>query len=48
MLDIPYSEWKKMGFSKWTLHYMKKNASGEKPFRLNKRVYERISKIYKI
>jgi CRISPR-associated protein Cas1 len=28
ILRIPYAEWKKRGFSKGTLHYMKKNAGG--------------------
>jgi len=31
-----------MGFSKGTLHYMKKNAAGNKPFTLNKHVRERL------
>ena len=32
ILSIPYAQWKKRGFSKGTLHYMKKNAEGEKQF----------------
>ncbi|WP_342306511.1 CRISPR-associated endonuclease Cas1 [Methanolobus sp. ZRKC5] len=42
ILSIPYSEWKKMGFSKGTLHYMKKNAEADKPFSLNAHVRERV------
>ena len=39
---MPYAEWKKQGFSKGTLHYMKKNAKSDKPFTLNKHVKERL------
>lgn len=35
---MSYSEWEKMGFSKGTLHYMKENAEGDKPFTLNAHV----------
>jgi len=42
ILDIGYTEWKKMGFSKGTLHYMKKNAEADKPFSLNAHVKERL------
>jgi CRISPR-associated protein Cas1 len=42
ILSIPYSQWKKQGFSKGTLNYMKKNAGGDKPFTLNKHVRERL------
>lgn len=42
ILSISYSEWKKMGFSKGTLHYMKQNAKGDKPFTLNAHVRERL------
>jgi CRISP-associated protein Cas1 len=42
ILDMPYAEWKKMGFSKGTLHYMKKNAKRVRPFTLNKHVRERL------
>jgi len=38
VLAIPYAEWKKMGFSKGTLHYLKKNARDGKPFTMNKHV----------
>ncbi|WMW23043.1 CRISPR-associated protein Cas1 [Methanolobus mangrovi] len=42
ILSISYSEWKEMEFSKGTLHYMKKNAKGDKPFSLNTHVRERL------
>ncbi|MDY0386995.1 MAG: hypothetical protein RBT65_07685 [Methanolobus sp.] len=42
ILSISYSEWKKMGFSKGTFHYMKKNAEADKPFTLNVHVRERV------
>lgn len=35
ILDMPYAEWKKVGFSKGTLHHMKQNAKSGKPFTLN-------------
>lgn len=42
---MPYTEWKKMGFSKGTLHYMKKNAESGKAFSLNSHVRERLEKL---
>jgi len=42
ILAIPYAEWKKMGFSKGTLHYLKKNARDGKPFTMNRHVRERL------
>jgi CRISPR-associated protein Cas1 len=42
ILAISYTEWESMGFSKGTLHYMKKNAEAEKPFTLNAHVRERL------
>ena len=42
ILDISYVEWKKLGFSKGTLHYMKQNAAQNKPFSVNKHVKERL------
>jgi CRISPR-associated protein Cas1 len=42
ILSISYSDWKDMGFSKGTLHYMKKNAEADKPFTLNAHVKERL------
>jgi len=43
ILSIPYTQWKKRGFSKGTLHYMKKNAESDKPFTLNKHVRKRVN-----
>ena len=40
--SISYADWKKPGFSKGSLHYMKKNAESEKPFSLNQHVVERL------
>ena len=42
IIDMPYTEWKKMGFSKGTLHYMKQNARSDKLFTLNAHVRERL------
>lgn len=42
ILNISYSEWERLGFSKGTLHYMKQNAKSGKPFTLNKHVRERL------
>jgi CRISPR-associated protein Cas1 len=42
ILSISYSDWKKLGFSKGTLHYMKQNAKSDKPFSLNSHVLERV------
>jgi CRISPR-associated protein Cas1 len=42
ILDISYTDWKKLGFSKGSLHYMKKNANEDKPFTLNNHVKERL------
>ena len=41
--NISYADWKEMGFSKGTLHYLKKNAEGDKPFTINKHVKERLA-----
>ena len=42
ILSIPYVEWKRRGFSKGTLHHMKKNAERDQPFSLNKHVMTRL------
>ncbi|WP_292372616.1 CRISPR-associated endonuclease Cas1 [Methanosarcina sp. UBA411] len=42
ILNISYVDWKKLGFSKGTLHYMKQNAKSDKPFTLNSHVLERV------
>lgn len=44
IIDMSYIEWKKMGFSKGTLHYMKQNAKNDKPFTLNTHVRDRLEK----
>jgi CRISPR-associated protein Cas1 len=48
ILSISYSDWKKLGFSKGTLHYMKKNAEADKPFTLNAHVRERLNQWEKL
>jgi len=42
IMNIPYAEWKRRGFSKGTLHYMKKNAGSDQPFYLQKQVITRL------
>jgi len=42
ILSILYTPWKKRGFSKGKLNYMKKNVKAEKQFTLNKQVSERV------
>lgn len=44
ILSISYVHWKKLGYSKGTLHYMKQNAKSDKPFTLNSHVLERVNK----
>jgi len=41
ILSISYSDWKKLGFSKEVLRYMKQNAKSNKPFTLNSHVLEK-------
>ncbi len=43
ILSIAYADWKKLGFSKGTLHYMKQNAKGDQLFTLNKHVMTRLN-----
>lgn len=38
ILSISYTDWEKIGFSKGTLYYMKKDAKAAKPFTLNAHV----------
>jgi hypothetical protein len=40
----PLCSMEEVRFSKRTLHYMKKNAAGNKPFTLNKQIRERLEK----
>jgi len=42
--SISYVDWKKLGFAKETLHYMKRNAGSDKSFSLNSHVLERVNK----
>ena len=44
--DITYTEWKKKGLSKGTLHYLKKNAKQNKPFTINKHIKEKLYSIF--
>jgi CRISP-associated protein Cas1 len=44
ILTISYADWKKRGFSKNGLHYMKKNARRDKPFTIQKHIHERLNK----
>ena len=41
-MGISYTDWKKMGFSYGTLHYMKENAKNDRPFTLNAHVRKRL------
>lgn len=43
ILSISYSDWRKLGFSKGTLHYMKQNAKGDQPLTFNKHVMTRLN-----
>lgn len=38
IIDMSYTEWTKMGFSKGTLHYMKQNVEIDKLFTLDAHV----------
>jgi len=42
ILSIPYVEWKKRGFSKGTLHHLKKQTDGDLQFYLQKQVMTRL------
>jgi CRISP-associated protein Cas1 len=45
ILNLSYSEWEKMGYSKGNLHYMKQNAKANKPFALNQHIRDRLDGI---
>jgi len=45
ILNMSYSEWKRMGHSKGTLHYLKKNAKSSKHFSLHRNVATRIMSV---
>lgn len=42
ILDMPYTEWRKMGYSKGSLYYLKKNAKNDKPFKIYGKVREKL------
>ena len=42
ILNISYSDWKKMGYSDGSLHYLKKCAQSNKPLKLNKQSAEKL------
>lgn len=45
ILNISYTEWQRMGFSKGTLYYLKKNARNSEPFKIYKSVRKKLKKI---
>lgn len=45
ILNLSYAEWADMGYSKGTLHQLKKKARGERPFKIYSRVGKRIQTI---
>ena len=44
ILDMGWYEWEKMGYSKGSLHYLKKNAKSDKPFRIYEKVRRKLIK----
>ena len=42
IMGLSYSWWEKQGYSKGTLHHLKKQAIAEKPFTLNKHIRDRL------
>lgn len=46
ILDISYYKWKKMGYSKGSLYYLKKNAKSNKPFYIQQRMKDKIEQYY--
>lgn len=42
---ITYTQWKNLGLSKGTLHYMKQNANADKPFTVNKHILKVLGSI---
>ena len=45
ILAISYTQWAKMGFSRGTLHYMKKNAKADKPFKIYPQVAKKLENL---
>jgi CRISPR-associated protein Cas1 len=46
ILNISISKWQRMGYSKGSLHYLKKNAKSEKPFYIQQRIKDKIEHYY--
>jgi CRISPR-associated protein Cas1 len=42
ILDMTYTEWRKLGFNKSTLHYLKKHANEDKPFKIYEKVMSKL------
>jgi CRISPR-associated protein Cas1 len=42
ILDMSYTEWERMGFSKGTLNYLKRNAKDDKPFKIYGKVRDKL------
>jgi CRISPR-associated protein Cas1 len=42
ILDMNYTEWKKLGYSKGTLYYLKQNAKSDKNFKIYDKVHEKL------
>jgi len=42
ILDMTFSEWEKMGYSKGSLHYFKRNAKSDKPFKIYEKVKRKL------
>lgn len=47
ILAMPYAKWKKMGYSKGTLHYMKQNAKMDETFNLYRNSSDKLREISK-
>ena len=43
--NISYSEWKKLGFSKGSLHYLKQNARSDEPFKIYGKMREKLESL---
>jgi len=42
ILDMTYTEWRKLGFNKSTLHYLKKHGNEDKPFKIYEKVMNKL------
>ena len=45
ILDLSYSQAKKLGIGKGALHYLKKNAKSEKPFKVYRKIDDKLNSI---